>query len=127
MRHEEVARPEGVFPPADGAGLTKGLTELCPANRPPHTRTVGWLTAWAALRTIFMWPLCSCTFRKRQFRTLSTTQLNSLESGGAQSEVWWHHPRGRAPSISESHCYCPYFTEEESEAQKLLMVEKAKK
>lgn len=124
MRHEEVGKARRCFPTSRW-----GWSHLGPANAPTPTRTTGWLTAWAALRTIFMWPLCSCTFRKRQFRTRSTTQLNSLESGGAQSEVWWHHPRGRAPSISESHCYCPYFTEEESEAQRLqkLMVEKAKK
>ena len=74
------------------------MAKVCSYHRIPLE---GRLTAWAAWWTIFIWPLWSCTFRKRRLRNRSTAQLNSLESSKNQSEVWQALPTRQAPPASQ--------------------------
>lgn len=75
------------------------------------------LTAWAALWTIFIWPLWSCTFRKTRFRNRSSIQLNSLESD-SQSEMC-QGPTAPQEAVRHSSkastVNCPHFMEEGNE------------
>lgn len=92
MRHEEkVIKEQWIFPTSRwGWSQLRVWPSLCssfPAVPSPSEWGAG-LTAWAALWTIFIWPLCSCTFRKRQFRNRSSAQLNSLEND-TRAEIWW--------------------------------------
>lgn len=86
------------FLPADAA-----WTHLC-SGHPDLFRMVG-LTSCTALWTIFICPLCSCTFRKRRFRNHSSAQLNSLGSNASLrcSRVTFYktHPHSTSKGCSE--------------------------